>query len=235
MNKHMKKVAKWGLLLFSLMVLFLVGDPAKVNAATKAEYTYKTYDKSKTYKGKKSTIKDIEKYKRVILKGDSDAVKKINAVLKAECDAKLADMPAGYAKNDADMMGYDSQYSNTYTSKVTYNDNGVISIRINFEWYQGGTADYGWDCYTFDLTTGDQLQLTDVCKGSNASLSKKIKNKLVKKYSKDAFFADKLDKITAKDSEFYLNKNGKAVVTFDKYEISYGAAGAFTVTLNSKY
>lgn len=235
MNKHMKKVAKWGLLLFSVMVLFLVGDPAQAHAATKAEYTYKTYDKSKTYKGKKSTIKDIEKYKRVILKGDSKAVKKINKVLKAECDAKLAGMPTGNAERDVDMLGFDIEYSNIYTSKVTYNDNGVISIRINYEWFQGGTVNYGCDCYTFDLTTGERLKLTDACKGSNASLTKKIKTKLIKKYSKDAFMSELFDCISAKKCDFYLNKKGKAVVMFDKYEIADGAGGAFTVTLNSKY
>ena len=76
MKKNMKKAARWGLISFSVMVLFLVGDCTKVDAASKAQYTYKTYDKSKPYKGKKSTIKDVEKYKRVILKGDSYADEK---------------------------------------------------------------------------------------------------------------------------------------------------------------
>lgn len=235
MKKNMKKAAKLGLILFSVMILFLVGDCTKVDAASKAQYTYKTYDKSKTYKGKKSTIKDVEKYKRVILKGDSDAVKKINQVLKELCDAKVNEMPVGYAKNDADNMGYDGEYSNIYTSKVTYNANGVISIMISYEWYQGGVADYGSDCYTFDLTTGEQLKLTDVCSGNNRTLTKKIKNRLVKKYSKDAFSADGLDSISADKCDFYLKKGGKAVVVFDKYEISHGAAGAFSITLDSKY
>ena len=118
---------------------------------------------------------------------------------------------------------------------MTYNANGVISIMISYEWYQGGVLDYGSDCYTFDLTTGEQLKLTDVCSGSNRTLTKKIKNRLVKKYSKDAFSADGLDSISAHKCDFYLNKGGKAVVVFDKYEISHGAAGAFSITLDSKY
>ena len=138
-------------------------------------------------------------------------------------------------QNDADHMSYGGEYSNIYTSKVTYNENGVISIMVSYEWYQGGVADYGCDCYTFDLTTGDQLKLTDVCNGSNRTLTKKIKNRLLKKYSKDGFTEDGLQSISADKCDFYLKKNGKAVVVFDKYEISYGAAGAFNVTLNSKY
>ena len=235
MKMNLKKIAKWSLVLFSVMLVCFVGDCTKTQAASSAQYTYKTYDKSKTYKGKKSTIKDVEKYKRVILKGDSAAVKKINQVLKEACDAKVKEMPAGYAKNDADHMSYGGEYSNIYTSKVTYNENGVISIMVSYEWYQGGVADYGCDCYTFDLTTGDQLKLTDVCNGSNCTLTKKIKNRLLKKYSKDAFSEGGLKSISADKCDFYLKKNGKAVVVFDKYEISYGAAGAFDVTLNSKY
>lgn len=57
----------------------------------------------------------------------------------------------------------------------------------------------------------------------------------MKKYSKDAFSADGLDSISADKCDFYLKKGGKAVVVFDKYEISYGAAGAFSITLDSKY
>lgn len=235
MKMNLKKIAKWSLVLFSVMLVCFIGDCTKTQAASSAQYTYKTYDKSKTYKGKKSTIKDVEKYKRVILKGDSAAVKKINQVLKEACDAKVKEMPAGYAKNDADHMSYGGEYSNIYTSKVTYNENGVISIMVSYEWYQGGVADYGCDCYTFDLTTGDQLKLTDVCNGSNCTLTKKIKNRLLKKYSKDTFSEGGLESISADKCDFYLKKNGKAVVVFDKYEISYGAAGAFDVTLNSKY
>lgn len=235
MNMNLKKIAKWSLVLFSVMLVCFIGDCPKAQAATKAQYTYKTYDKSKTYKGKKSTIKDVEKYKRVILKGDSEAVKKINQVLEEVCDAAVKEMPVDSAEYAADNLPYDDEYRNVYTSKVTYNANGVISIMISYEWYQGGVLDYGCTGYTFDLTTGKQLKLTDVCNGSNRTLMKKIKNQLVKKYSKDAFYESTVDQLSADDCHFYLKKGGKAVVVFGKYEISYGAAGAFDVTLKSKY
>ncbi len=235
MKKNMKKAAKWGLVLFSLMVLFLVGDCVKTDAATTAQFTYKTYNKSKTYKGKKCTIKDVERYKRVVLQGDSDAVKKINQVLEELCDEKVKEMPLDNAKNDADTREYDEVYNNIYTSRVTYNANGVISIVINYVWYQGGVNDYGTDGYTFDLTTGEQLKLTDVCSATNETLTKRIKNRLIKKYSKDTFFEENLNAISADKCDFYLNKKGKAVVVFDKYEIAEGAAGAFDLTLKSKY
>ena len=235
MKMNLKKIAKWSLVLFSVMLVCFIGDCPKAQAATKAQYTYKTYDKSKTYKGKKSTIKDVEKYKRVILKGDSEAVKKINQVLEEVCDAAVKEMPTGSAEYAAEHLSYDDEYRNVYTSRVTYNANGVISIMISYEWYQGGVLDYGCDGYTFDLATGEQLKLTDVCNGSDRTLMKKIKNKLIRKYSIDAFSQSSVDELSADKCDFYLNKGGKAVVVFDKYEIAAGAAGAFDVTLNSKY
>ena len=104
MKKNMKKAARWGLILFSVMVWFLVGDCTKVDAASKAQYTY-----SKTYKGKKSTIKDVEKYKRVILKGDSDAVKKMSTEVATDA-ADIAEVMA-----NAGQLGIQNDYLVEFT------------------------------------------------------------------------------------------------------------------------
>ena len=202
---------------------------------TSAEYTTKTIDKSVTYQGKNATLTDTERYTRIVLQGDSDAVKKINRALRKACKEEVSQMPNSYDEDYLKNITYDTTYTNVHKSKVTYNDNGVISIRVSYEWYQGGVADYGCKCYTFDLNTGKQLHLTDVCSGTNKSLTKKIKNRLLKAYGADTFMEDQFEKINAKKCDFYLNKKGKAVVAFDKYEIAEGAAGAFDVTLKSLY
>lgn len=230
-----KKIARLSLALMFVMVL-LVSNHTETDAATKVRYTYKTYDKSQTYKGKSCTIRDVEKYRRVIIKGKSKAVKKINQVLKETCDGVLKAMPAGeWAKEDADYRKYDETYNNVYTSKVMYNEKGIISIRIDYKWYQGGLGYRGCNCFTFDLSTGKQLKLTDVCKGSNRSLTKKIKDKLVKKYTRDEFYGSDLDSISAKKCDFYLKKGGKVVVTFDQGEISWAGGGPYDIMLKSKY
>ena len=66
-------------------------------------------------------------------------------------------------------------------------------------------------------------------------LTKEIKSKLVKKYGKSVFYPSSLDEISASDVNFYLKPGKKAIVHFNKYEISYGAAGDFAVKLTSKY
>ena len=152
----MKKNIKKGFALLLIISMLLVSGIQGQAAVTKVSYRYKTYDRSKTYKGKKSTIKDIEKYKRVILKGNTTAVKKINKVLKADCNLKLKDMPYDHAMYDAETMTYDSAYYNVYTSKVTYNAKGCISIDISYEWYQGGTLSYGHEGFTLDLNSGER-------------------------------------------------------------------------------
>ncbi len=236
MKTMMKKIAKLSLALMFVMVL-LVSNYTETDAATKVRYTYKTYDKSQTYRGKSCTIRDVEKYRRVIIKGKSKAVRKINQVLKETCDGVLKAMPAGeWVKEDADYRQYDETYNNIYTSKVMYNEKGIISIRIDYKWYQGGVGYRGCNCFTFDLSTGKQLKLTDVCKGSNRALTKKIKDKLVKKYTRDAFWGSGFDSISAEKCDFYLKKGGKVVVTFDQAELSSdGAGGLHDITLKSKY
>lgn len=233
MKKQMK-VLRCALLLAAVLLGCGVLLPVSVQAAEKAEYYYKTYDRSETYHGK-CTIVDHESYKRVILKGDSDAVKKINKTLKKACDEALKNMPTGYAEEIAKNSTDDAEYYNEYTSKVTYNNHNIISILVSYEWYQGGVADYGCDGYTFDLETGKQLKLTDVCSGSNKKLTETIKKKLIKKAGEGVISPDSMDKISAADADFYLKKGNKAVVCYDKYEIADGAAGAFLVTLKSKY
>lgn len=224
----MKKI----LTLILLSGVLLLQSVMTVEAGSGVEYYYKTYDKSVTYEGKKATIKDSEKYKRVFLKGNSQAIKKINKTLKAACDAALKEMPQDYAKNDVEYRDFDDEYFNEHTSKVVYNQNGRISIVVSYFWYQGGVGDYGKDCFSFDLKTGKKLKLTDVYKTSNAKLTKKIKNALLKKYGKECFFMDAFNNISADKCDFYLKKGGKVVVVFDKYEIGPGSSGEFDITLN---
>lgn len=233
-KKILETIAKVGFSFFAAVLLVTAFGKADVEAATKAQYYTKTYNYSKTYKGT-CTIKDVEKYERIILKGNSDAVKKINSTLKKAWKGTVKHMPAGYAKNDCNYGTTDMTYINKFTSRVTYNKNNVISIVISNQWFQGGVADYGMDCYTFSLKTGKLLKLKDVCGSSNAKLTKEIKSKLVKKYGKSVFYPSSLDEISASDVNFYLKPGKKAIVHFNKYEISYGAAGDFAVKLTSKY
>ncbi len=219
----------------AIVLLVAFSSTKQVDAATKkATYKIKKYDKSQTFKGT-YTLKDRESYELVVLNGKSAAIKKINSTLKKECNKVLKNMPQDYAQDDYLYITSNVTYENIYKSKVTYNKNGIISIRVSYSWFQGGVADYGDKCYTFSLKTGKQLSLLDVCKGTNQSLTKQIINSLIKKYGKDCFDSDLSKKISAKKVDFYLKPGNKAVVTFDKYEIAVGAAGAFTINLKSKY
>lgn len=231
--RYLNNIIKGIILGLTVAFAVSVGGKMDIKAADRASYHLKTYDKSESYTNN-CTITDTEKYTLVVLEGDTDAVKIINKKLKKICQSKLKGMPAGYAEEDSKHRTTDENYSNVYKSKVTYNNNGVISIAISYEWYQGGVSDYGVDGYTFDLNTGKQLKLTDVCDGTNKTLTKKIQKKLNNAYGADSFEEDLFNAINAKKVDFYL-KPKKAIVCFDKYEIAVGAAGAFSVTLPSKY
>ena len=110
-----------------------------------------------------------------------------------------------------------------------------ISIILENEWFMGGTMDYGLVPYTFDLN-GEIIQLKDLYKKSDADI-KKMVEKSVRDYvnnleDKDSMLDlidwDLLDKV---DSFNYFIKDGIPHVTFQKYEIAAGAAGAFEIPL----
>lgn len=208
----------------------------QIQATQKVNVTYKKADASKTCKGK-STIKVKHYYKRAVLEGDSDAVKKINSYLKKKSDAfmKKESGAIAYAQEDvAEGRNDKGTYWDYVTSKVTYSDNRVISIRVTEKWCAGGVGNETIYGYTFSLKSGKRLHLTDVCKGS----ANQIKEKLVAKIKKGADAADIDFKVVndykTSKYQFYLKPDQKAVVCFAPYEIGYGGSSR-CYTIQSKY
>ncbi|MCR4715930.1 MAG: DUF3298 and DUF4163 domain-containing protein [Lachnospiraceae bacterium] len=213
-------------------------EATKTEKVSSVKYKTKKLNYTKKFKSenKKYTIKDTEYIKKVILTGSSDAVKKINKQMNKEYKYYIKNMPKGkYAKAVAKDITANAEYQATYDTKVSYNDNGVVSFVISFGWYQGGVTDSGAYGYTFDLNTGKALKLKDVCKGTNKSLTKKIKSSLKKNYKKAGFDKDLFKKIKANKANFFIEKDGNVTVMFNKYEIADGASGVFEVSIPSIY
>ena len=227
------------------VLVFLLIAPASASAASKARFTYKKVDQSKTYY---NVIEFQNYFKYPKLKGKSKAVKKINSTLKNEANAFVVsvyrnyseDDIAEYAKSVAD-SGYTDPFINTASGKVTYNKKGVISIRYSKNWYLGGV--YQADTFgdTFSLKTGKRLRVLSVVAKKYAKagkLRKAIASKLRSKYGYDVQSSFNTRYAANKDLKnvaFYLSKKGKVVVCFPKYDIAAGYMGALTVTLPSKF
>lgn len=102
------------------------------------------------------------------------------------------------------------------------------------QWWAGGVSNTNVYGLTFRLKDGKKLNLTNVCKGSAASIKKTVLKKVKKDPDQSVFNWKVLNGYKAKKMNFYLKPNKKAVVTFGPYEIAFGGwSRAYTIP--SKY
>jgi hypothetical protein len=221
-------------MLSMVMALALV-QLTPVNAAsTKVETTSK---KVVLLNKKYGKIKVKCYYEKILLKGDTEAIEKINETLnqtyedmeKSKKSSKTSLIK--YAKADAS-QDHVGTYVDTSTAKVTYNAKGIISIQFSDEWYAGGVSNPDTWGMTFNVKTGEQLTLDQVCN----STPEKIATTLRKKIQNADSYASVADVTAEKVPEmrFYLKSGNKAVVCFAPYSLGYGG-WVRTYTIKSKY
>ncbi|WP_033164399.1 DUF4163 domain-containing protein [Clostridium sp. KNHs205] len=217
---------------FVIISILLLGTGPAAFAATaiKAEYTMK---KDKViFKDNNGKVRGVIFFQYPVMKGDTRAAKKINEVLAKDSKAFMQDENAKGLKESAEtaisnnlFYSEEEQYYYKTECKVTYNDNSIISLHMITGWYAGGVynqTDYG---YTFDLKSGEKLELKEVAPGDPVTIKKNI---LVaaKKYltsgndfEKGAY--DYIKSCKLKEYKFYLSKS-KIYICFESYELGRG-------------
>lgn len=131
-------------------------------------------------------------------------------------------------------------YYDEWSADVCTYDDSLISTTVSYFWNMGGVNDYGINGYTFNVRTGAQLRLNDVLDASDSRIKDAIAAALLEQYP-DIENAGMMGEtpITAmramdvRDMDFFVVDHDYVVVVFDKYEISFGAAGMFTAELRS--
>ena len=127
-----------------------------------------------------------------------------------------------------------------FKADVTYNMNGIFSARLDYEYNFGGVHMYGTCPYNFDITSGADLHLRDVVTNVNEdAILRTAKSCLVDfaKENRDEYegvisdiYARFADTYTTSDTlPFYIAEDGECILCFDKYDLTYGAAGEFIV------
>ncbi|MCC8046443.1 MAG: Ig-like domain-containing protein [Clostridiales bacterium] len=197
-----------------------------------ASYSYSKTDKSKTYGNVKANVY----YQKVVLKGSSSAIKKINSSIESDMKSFLnssnRDSLYEYAKTGNEAGCKDSYYY-TATSTVTYNNNGIISIKVKTYWYAGGVSNTDVYGLTYDLSTGKKLSLVNVCSGGSAAIEEAVLAEAEDSYIPSSGVAT-VEDYSAKNMSFYLKSNYKAVVCFAPYELDQGGA-YISFEITSKY
>lgn len=217
---------------------------AKTKKASSAKYTMDKVNKSKTFKHDGRKGKAVVYFKKPVLKGKSKAVKAINKSINKESNrflnSEMVERLYDYTK-DAVKSGfgyYGNENKITFycyaKSSVTYNNNGIISIKIETFWYAGGVSNTDVYGLNYSLKTGKKLRLTDVCSGGASKIKESIISKMYASEDYEAYDMEKIYQYKTKKFRFYLKPNRKAVVCFGPYEISYGGWYR-TFEIESKY
>lgn len=122
--------------------------------------------------------------------------------------------------------GYEAGYTYKNGCDVTCKSDKLISITLSYEWYMGGVLDYGTSSYVFDTATGEILKLSDITGLGDDELKRIILNTAAD-YLPDGDISY-IEDYTANQFEFCV-EDDVIYINFDKYEASYGAAGAFHI------
>ena len=135
--------------------------------------------------------------------------------------------------NSVDTESDEYYYTQEYSVRVLMNENNILSISIDYSEFSGGAHPLsGCTYYSFDLTTGKQIQLSDILKPGSAMRLNQIGEPLfVKQYGEDGW--------NFEPGHFEFNSNyaimpGGLIFLFGQYEIGSYAAGMPEVFLPFK-
>lgn len=179
-------------------------------------------------------------YDELVVKGDSQAAKAINASVEA-------DQQDFFSRNTSNMDAVFNHYANadppytyfnTMDGEVTYNQNGILSLRQTFDWFLGGVHNTSWYGLTFDLNSGKRLVLSDLF----PQMSKPVLSSLVKTEVKEymdanpdrGWWEDAKEQIDTMDIDSidFCIEGETVVVFFEVYQLTPGASGPVQVNLS---
>ena len=154
---------------------------AKTNKGV-AKYNITNVNKSKKFS---NDITYIRYYKKVVLKGSSKSIKKINKVLNADCNKYMNKKTVDQEYKSIGSLnklpsGMVSTFRATHTSKVKYNKNNIISVSVSSYDSMGGVPNTTLYGFTYNVKTSKKLTLKNVTNYSE----KKLKVKSLRSYRK---------------------------------------------------
>ena len=213
------------------------GEEPKQSASAKVEY--RTVDGS--WRNQNGDVLVFHVYEQVVLLDGTGAADKINSTIEDDVCAFLDDQTFRIYESEEEMeeylegsgIGYGGLFHDV-TSEVTHNGDGIISIRMGIDWFMGGVFNADYYGMTFDLTTGEQLNVLQLIGGDPAEAEEKLNaiicEYVIEEYGEELFEAPEqvLEDYSAEDYYFYVEE-GQIIVTFSTYTFASGAAGATVV------
>ena len=208
---------------------------AKTNKGV-TKYKITKVDKSKKFS---NDITYIKYYKKVVLKGSSKSIKKINKVLNADCNKYMNKKTVDQEYKSIGSLnklpsGMVSTLKATHTAKMKYNKNKIISISVSSYDSMGGVPNTTLYGFTYNVKSGKKLTLKNVTNYSKKKLRNEIIKKLQKKYGNSLFDDYKKYVKNVYKLPCYIKSGNKCVITFKPYTVTSGGTYS-SVTIKSKY
>ena len=124
----------------------------------------------------------------------------------------------------------------TNVSPIYYMDGRYLSfVQQNYEYSGGAHSMPFWNGYTFDLETGEQLQLSDIVENDDLQIKEIVTGYFEQMYEKepDAYWDDAVDVVreyASLQSPFYLSEEG-IVFYYGPYELAPYAGGVIEIVI----
>ncbi len=132
----------------------------------------------------------------------------------------------------AQALPYDSLMC-TATAEVVTNGGGIFSIRYSTEWFMGGVYNADHYCLTFNLYTGQGLELAELSALDEEAFAQQLREAVCAYLEpmRNELFGDPaeiLSQYSLEDFQYYL-ENGEIVLEFPTYTFGPGYLGSTTV------
>lgn len=174
-------------------------------------------------------------YDKVILEGDSEEIKAINAMIEADYERYFYDNGvADFEENFSSHPLYGDKehpFLFTYSAAVTHNQGNIFSIRMIIDSYFGGVTTLNSYGMTFDTSTGKAVTLPELTGMDAETLRQSFVDVTWNQIQYDALYDDArevLEGLTIDEYLFYVEE-GEVVLTYPCYTFAPGVNGAATI------
>ena len=173
-------------------------------------------------------------YQKVVLEGDSEAIKAVNALIEEDYNRYVNDNAVDtFEETFSTHPAYstESPFIFTHSAAVTHNEDNILSIRIIQESFFGGVFNVNSYGMTFDTETGKAVTLIELTDMSEEELLATLVDVTWSQIHYDDLFPDAketLESLTLDDYLFYVEL-GEIVLAFPTYTFGPGAAGSTTI------
>lgn len=180
-------------------------------------------------------------YDKAVLEGaeNNPQFSNINQMLQEDCDSFFSengDMKEEYEvvpdERKQELVEYPFQCITT--GEISFNQNGILSVKLMEEWYMGGVYNVNYHGENFDLETGERLELTDCFSMSEEETLEYLRNQTkayIDSHPDDGWISDveeTVNSYTLDQFEFYIEE-GTVNLCYPTYELGPGAMGPVVI------